>query len=265
LPVSLWVLYFQPKSAKEIIAVTHLGIIKLLTVLAFDTATSSCAIALWHDGEILAEAQQMLERGHAEVLVPMIEGVLSDASLSYQELELLAVTVGPGAFTGIRIGLATARALALASDLPLIGVTNFEALAHAVPAEERRGRNLLIVLETKRADFYTCGYDENLSLLAEPKAIDEDGLIELAAGIAKDGALLLAGDCLERAQQVLQKNDLDILISSGSNHVDPTVVAELAAAKLKSSTAIENPAPLYLKPPDVNMSGVKPPTRQISP
>ena len=236
---------------------------KIVTVLAFDTATSSCAITLWHEGEVLAEAQQMLERGHAEVLVPMIEAVLSEAGLTYRELDLLAVTIGPGAFTGIRIGLATARALALASDLPLIGVTNFAALAQAVPAEERQGRNLLIVLETKRADYYTCGYDENLSLIAEPQAIDEAGLIVLAASIASDTPLLLVGDCLERAHQVLQKLDLDILISSGGSHVDPAMVAELAVAQYKSGAVLDIPAPLYLKPPDVNMSGVKPPTRQI--
>lgn len=236
-----------------------------MTVLAFDTATASCAIALWREGETLAEAQRMLERGHAEVLVPMIETVLGDAGLSYQELELLAVTIGPGAFTGIRIGLATARALALASDLPLVGITNFAALAHAVPVEQRRGQNLLIVLETKRADFYTCGYDENLSLISEPQAIDEAGLVDLAANIANDGYLLLAGDCLERSQQVLQNTDLNIQVSAGSNYVDPAIVAELAAAEFRSGDEIDIPAPLYLKPPDVNMSGVKPPTRHITP
>jgi|TARA_B100000315_G_C14553813_1_gene577168 tRNA threonylcarbamoyladenosine biosynthesis protein TsaB len=235
-----------------------------VTVLAFDTATSSCAITLWRNGDTVARAQQMLERGHAEVLVPMIEDVLAEAGLTYQELKLLAVTIGPGAFTGIRIGLATARALALASDLPLIGITNFAALAHAQAAAERKGRNILIVLETKRADFYACGYDENLSLIAEPQAIDGAGLLRLAGDMAGSGQLLLAGDCNDRAHKILQKMELDILISTSSNHVDPAIVAELAEAKFRSGTALDNPAPLYLKPPDVNMSGVKPPTRQIN-
>jgi len=235
-----------------------------VNVLAFDTATSSCAITVWRKGDTLAQAQQMLKRSHSEVLVPTIEKVLAAAGLTYQELELLAVTIGPGAFTGIRIGLATARALALASELPLIGITNFAALAHAVPARERNGRNLLIVLETKRADFYACGYDGNLFPIAEPQAIDRAGLKDLAVDMAGSGRLLLAGDCIDRACQVLQNGVLDILVSAGSNHVDPAIVAELAAAKFKTGTAFENPAPLYLKPPDVNMSGVKPPTRQIT-
>ncbi len=235
-----------------------------MIVLAFDTATSSCAITVWRDGDVLAEAQEILERGHAEVLVPMIENVLAEAKLTYQDLDLLAVTVGPGAFTGIRIGLATARSLALASQLPLVGVTNFEALAHATPESERGSpenlnRKIMVVLETKRADFYACLYDQNLSLLAEPSAVDEAGLLALAGA----GPLLVLGDATDRALPILRRADIDITISSSGPHVAPAIVAELAAAVLSSGTALAAPLPLYLKPPDVNMSGVKPPTRVL--
>jgi tRNA threonylcarbamoyladenosine biosynthesis protein TsaB len=230
-----------------------------LTVLAFDTATSSCAIALWQNGKVLAETQKFLERGHAEVLVPMIEGVLADAGLTYHDLDLLAVTTGPGAFTGIRIGLSTARSLALASKLPLIGISNFTALAEALPVSEKQGRKSLVVLETKRADFYACLCGEDLSLLADPQAVDEAGLCNLAGG----GPLLLAGDATERALPLLAGTGLDIATSSAGTHVNPAIVAALANDIKNSGVAFEKPSPLYLKPPDVNMSGVLPPTRNF--
>lgn len=236
-----------------------------MIVLAFDTATSSCAITLWQDGEVLAEAQKMLARGHAEVLVPMIEAVLAEAGLDYADLDVLAVTIGPGAFTGIRIGLATARSLALASGLPLIGVTNFDALVHGLASEERHQRNVLVVLETKRTDFYACLYGPDLSPLAAPKAVDEAGLQEMAGA----GPVLVCGDVQERVMAILQAADLDAVASKKGPHVETAVVAALAAARFKlhneSGAVIEPPLPLYLKPPDVNMSGVKPPSRVLKP
>ena len=228
-----------------------------MTVLAFDTATSSCAIAIWRNGEVIAQVQKDLERGHAEVLVPMIEGVLAEAKITYQDLDLLAVTIGPGAFTGIRIGLATARSLALAIKLPLIGITNFKALAYARPQSEKAGRKSLIVLEKKRADFYVCLYDEDLTLLSEPKAVDAIGL-QAFAGI---GPLLLLGDAAERALPLLDVAGRDVTAPISGRYVEPVTVAQLAEDIINSGVAFSSPSPLYIKPPDVNMSGVLIPPR----
>ena len=220
-----------------------------LKILAFDTVTSSCAVTVWQNHQILAMEQKFIVRGHAEVLVPLIELALDAANLSYQDLNLLAVTTGPGAFTGIRIGLATARGLALACELPLIGITNFEALAHSIPISERVGRKILVILETKRSDFYICLYDESLSVLVEPKTI---GGVELGLLMQK-GTLLLVGDAAERARPFLQSPDLQVIISEPKMHVDPAIVAELADGIMKRGAVADKPLPFYLKPPDVNV------------
>ena len=220
-----------------------------LKVLAFDTATSSCAITIWQNHQILAEEQQFIDRGHAEVLVPLIETVLIQANLSYQELDLLAVTTGPGAFTGIRIGLATARSLAVVCNLPLIGITNFEALVNATPKPERLGCKILVVLETKRSDFYICMYDENLSVLVEPQTIDGSGL----GLLVQKGTLLLTGDAIERALPFLRVPGLRVVKSTSEYYVNTGIVAELAAGIMGSGLVLEKPLPFYLKPPDVNL------------
>jgi tRNA threonylcarbamoyladenosine biosynthesis protein TsaB len=220
-----------------------------LTVLAFDTVTSVCAVVVWHKGVVLAKASKISRNEHAEVLVPMIEAVMAEASVRYSDLELLAVTVGPGAFTGIRIGLATARSLALASKLPLVGITNFDGLVHGISQHERKGRKILVVLETKRADFYVTLFEEDLSIIEGPKTVDAAGLCTLA----ENQSILVLGDAAERGIEVLKKMSHNIIKSTSGDNVDLGVVAKLAVDVVASGTPITRPSPLYLKPPNVTL------------
>ena len=96
-----------------------------MKILAFDSATSACSAAIWRDGEIPARRFVAMERGQSEALIPMVVEVLKEAGLTYAEIDFIAVTVGPGSFTGVRIGLAAARGMALAGGLPVVGVTTF--------------------------------------------------------------------------------------------------------------------------------------------
>ena len=104
-----------------------------MRLLALDTATAACSVALWRDGAVLARRFEAMLRGQSEALMPMVGAVLAEAGCGFKDLDAIAVTVGPGAFTGLRIGLAAARGMALAAELPLIGVTTLEAVVHGVP------------------------------------------------------------------------------------------------------------------------------------
>ena len=221
-----------------------------MKVLAFDTTSSFCSVTIWQNHQILAEEKKIIDRGHAEVLVPMMESVLVKAGSDYKDLNLLAVTVGPGAFTGIRIGLATARSLALVCKIPLIGITNFEALVHGISKRERQGCKVLVVLETKRSDFYVCLYDENLSALMKPKTVEGPELVSLV----QRSPVLLAGDAIDRALTFLRLLDPRIVKSSSGICVNPATIAELAFGIIKTGVVIEKPVPFYLKPPDVSLT-----------
>ena len=101
--------------------------------LAIDTALNACSLALAEqtpDGSIsvLAQTCHMMDRGHAEILMTLLGDLLDEAKIDYADLSRLAVTVGPGSFTGLRVGLATTRAFALALDIPLIGLSSLKAL-----------------------------------------------------------------------------------------------------------------------------------------
>ncbi len=220
-----------------------------MKVLAFDTATSFCSITILQNNSILTEVREIADRGHAEVLLPLIEKVLLEAKLHYQDLDLLAVTVGPGAFTGIRIGLATARSLALATKLPLIGITNFDALVGAIHKSEIAGRNIIVILETKRSDFYVSIYDASLSVLVEPKVIEGPELEDLLP----KGRVLAVGDAVDRALPFIKSRVADITVSNSEIHVDTAIVAKLAAEIFAAGAPEERPIPFYLKPPNVNV------------
>lgn len=99
-------------------------------LLAFDTSAAHCAAAVLLNGEIIAEAREEMAKGQAERLMPLIEEMLAGAGFTWPDLGAIAVGVGPGNFTGIRISVAAARGLALGLGVPAVGVTGLEALAH---------------------------------------------------------------------------------------------------------------------------------------
>jgi tRNA threonylcarbamoyladenosine biosynthesis protein TsaB len=98
-------------------------------LLAIDTALGACAAAITADGSLLARRSEAMTRGHAERLAPLVAELAEEAGVAFKDLDRIVVTTGPGSFTGVRVGLAFARSLALALARPCIGVTTIEALA----------------------------------------------------------------------------------------------------------------------------------------
>ena len=129
--------------------------------------------------ELLALRHMEMLHGQAEALLPMVDAAMREAGLAASAIDFVAVTTGPGSFTGIRVGLAAARGIALARDLPLVGVSSFTATAATavVPADAV----LLVALESRRADFYVQLFDRAASPLREPAAMLPEAL---AAAVA---------------------------------------------------------------------------------
>jgi len=204
---------------------------KPLTILAIDCSTSACSAAL-RKGDALLAVKRMTGRGQAEAMVPLIGDVLDESGLDWPQLQLIGITVGPGSFTGLRIGLAAARALALARSIPIAGVTTADLLAAMVPLELYRDRRLLIAIDSKRDDLFVAADGEIRALLPE------------AALAWQSGPLLVAGDAAEKFRGL--RDDIEILPLLP----DAEPLADLAARRYREGTAL--PAqPLYLRPPDV--------------
>ena len=196
----------------------------------------------------------------------MADAVMAQAGLDYGQLDALAVTLGPGGFTGVRIGLATARAFALALARPLIGVSNFEAVAAAALPEECEGRHLVVVLDAKRADLYVQAFavaDQaegdlalpgRLETVTAPMALLPDALHTALP----DGPLLLIGDAVEVAGNALREAGRSIEISRAKGFADAAVVAAIASTRPLPDAKTPPPGPLYLRAPDVTLPGGRP-------
>jgi tRNA threonylcarbamoyladenosine biosynthesis protein TsaB len=216
----------------------------MVSVLAFDTAGNGCSAAVLRDGEIAAHRFAAMARGQSEQLLPMVETVLDEAGLAIAALDLIAVTVGPGAFTGLRIGIAAARGLALASGVPALGVTSFAAVAAQVPRQARAGRALVVALDSRRSEFYLQAFDSDGVPLGEGALVAPAEL----PGWVPSGRLLLAGDAAPEVAAALAACRPEVALGSGI--ADAADIARLAASAWRPGLRPAPPRPLYLRPPD---------------
>ncbi len=144
---------------------------KAVLVLGIDTATTTAGLALARPGSIVRE-ESLSERAHARDLLIRLEGVLTATDLTVRDLRGIGVTLGPGSFIGVRIGMATAKGLAYALDVPLVGLSTLEALAHAaLRAARTLPHGVLAVLDAGRGEVYAARFR---FAGAVPERIDED-------------------------------------------------------------------------------------------
>lgn len=213
-------------------------------VLAFDTGAAACTVAVLDEARVV-ERQQPMARGHAEALLPLILEVLGEAGLSFADLDLLAVTVGPGAFTGLRVGLAAARGIRLASGLPCLGVPTLEALAASARRQLACATPILAVLDTGRGDVYAqrFGADGAPDGEAVAAALDDLPALVLPAGVC------VAGDAAGAVTAVLRAAGIQA-VSLVIGVPSAAVVAALALARWQAGDrALSPPEPLYLRAP----------------
>ncbi|MCD2175368.1 tRNA (adenosine(37)-N6)-threonylcarbamoyltransferase complex dimerization subunit type 1 TsaB [Rhizobium sp. C4] len=205
-----------------------------MIVLAIDTAGVDCSVAVYDDAAdtVLAHAQETLGKGHAERLAAMIDDVMRQAALKPADLSRIGVTIGPGSFTGIRVGVAAARGLALALGIPAIGVTTLEVLAETARRAGETGA-IIAAIDAKRGEVYLQPFDETGQATAEPQAL----LLEEARSVVASRAAKLVGSGQAALADGLAEAD----------HFDIETVARIAARRPKGPG---KPAPLYLRGPD---------------
>lgn len=219
-----------------------------MKVLAFDSSGSGCAAAVLSGERVLAHESVAMLRGQAEHLVPMIARVMTASGVGFGALDLIAVTLGPGAFTGVRIGIATAQGLALATGVPALGLGSFEAVAAAVPDASLAGRALLVALESRREELFLQAFHSRRT------PISAGALVAAAhwGTAAPAGPLVLAGDGAERLGSAFE--DRDIAMAPESGAIDPVALARLAAERWRAGARSERLEPRYLHAPDVTLA-----------
>ncbi|MDH4353493.1 MAG: tRNA (adenosine(37)-N6)-threonylcarbamoyltransferase complex dimerization subunit type 1 TsaB [Actinomycetota bacterium] len=208
-----------------------------MLLLAVDTATAATSVAVVADAEVLAERTHVDARGHAEVLAPLVREVLADCAVAMRSLAAVAVGVGPGAYTGLRVGLVTAQALGSALDVPVHGVVTLDALA----AGSGLAGRFAVVTDARRREVFWALYDGPRSRARGPEAAAPDVVAVEVADLPVVGA---GGTPFADRFADVRGPDLP---SAGA-------LGLVAAAELGSGAPPVPPVPLYLRPPDVAAS-----------
>jgi tRNA threonylcarbamoyladenosine biosynthesis protein TsaB len=213
-------------------------------LLAVDTALGACSVALIEGERVLAHRHVFMDRGHAEALAPMVDDAMREAAVGFAGLDRLAVTTGPGTFTGQRVGLAFMRGLRVALHRPLIGITTLAAMAEAAKAETGCVRAIALH-DARRDEVYL-----EIDITPPPAVLPFDRAVQMLRDLPGHEPIALAGTAASRICDALAKR----FVLSSVRQPDALWVARLALAAEATDTA---PSPLYLRAPDAKLPTVR--------
>jgi tRNA threonylcarbamoyladenosine biosynthesis protein TsaB len=214
-------------------------------VLAIDTALGACAAAVFDAGlgQTLAVESIRMERGHAEALLPLIERVMQQSGIAWDDLDRIVTTVGPGSFTGLRVGIAAARGIGLACDKPVVGVSTLDALT-APYVTETETVPIVAAIDARHGNFYLQMIGAGGRKLISPRVMStEDALRSIAIGLVR-----LIGSGADAIAALWPTPDIPAPLL-----VDPRPAPDILwVARLGAKTDPVNspPKPLYLRAPD---------------
>ena len=208
-------------------------------ILAVETAAAQCGVAILRDDGRIFSIVEPRERGQAERLLPLVKAILQEAGIQMPQLGGIAVTTGPGSFTGVRVGLATAQGLAMALDIPAIGIASTLAFRESAPADPGQ---ILVAVESRRHEVYWQAFAgrEPVSEIFCQAPEDIPGSLETFPA-------LICGDAATRLAAYFPRVRLMPLLPGPR----PENVARLALLANGNRTSL---APLYVRPPDATIS-----------
>jgi tRNA threonylcarbamoyladenosine biosynthesis protein TsaB len=210
-------------------------------ILAIETSGSACSVALLLPGAVAGRppAHEIMAtaHGHATALAPMIARIARAADVALPALKTIAVSCGPGGFTGIRVGLATARAMALAIGCPIVGVGSFQALAAtAIRSGGPLAARNLVVLDSRRSELFAVELGADMAALSPPALLTAE---QIEARCGQESVMLIADAELTRLAG----------LGGLSATADAVAVADLAMTRPDLHLPAE---PIYLRPPDIS-------------
>jgi tRNA threonylcarbamoyladenosine biosynthesis protein TsaB len=221
-------------------------------ILAIDASTSWLSLALYEESEVLYERTWKTQRRHTVELAPAVEKALQDCALTFEQIQALAVALGPGSFTSLRIGLVFVKGLALAYHLPVIGIPTLDILAYSQPVRDlplicalHAGRGKLAVANYKNVDnHWTC--DTPIEVMTA-----KDVVFQI------NSPTLVCGEFSEEDRRILSRKWKSVILATPANCVRrPSCLAEIAMQRWKTGK-IDDPAaltPIYLHTSDPILS-----------
>ena len=224
-----------------------------MNILAVETALGACSAAVVSGGRVLSHEHQPMLRGHAESLAPMVQRVMLRAGIEFRALQRIAVTTGPGTFTGQRVGLAFARALGVALKIPVAGITTLEVMAAEALSAFPAAAWAIAAADARREEIYLAAYTVGGKLLIAPQLapLVEIGIVVSTTAGQYGFSPVLAGTAAQLTKPLLKSAGY---YPQDSNVLQPSAVfLALLSGQLAQ---VDTARPLYLRPPDAKPSGV---------
>jgi tRNA threonylcarbamoyl adenosine modification protein YeaZ len=213
-----------------------------MRLLAIDTALGACAACVMAGGEMVAREELAIERGHAEALLPLVERVMAASGAGFSAIERVAVTVGPGSFTGLRVGVSAARALGLALGVPVVGVSTLAAYCAPMLGREA-GRMAAAAIDARHGMVYFQAFSAQGALITSARQVSiKDAVRQVGAG-----PVSLAGSGAGLVAQEAWAIGLDAVIVETRPAPDLAWVARLGALADPEAAPAR---PLYLRAPE---------------
>ena len=215
-------------------------------ILNLETATKVCSVAIGKDGSLLALKEYHGEYSHAEKLTVFVEEVLQEAGLKINDLDAIAVSKGPGSYTGLRIGVSTAKGFCFALDKPLIAISTLQSMANKPALREGRGGELLCpMIDARRMEVYCAFYDINNSLVRAIAAeiIDEHSFED----VLQKHKVIFFGDGAEKCKAVLSKHPNAIFVDNIFPSATDMIALSESAFQNKQFEDVAYFEPYYLK------------------
>ena len=218
----------------------------MANILNIETSTAVCSVALSSEGQIVDHHENYDGPNHATLLSQMIDNVLNTAKRKDMRLDAIAVSIGPGSYTGLRIGLSEAKGLAMGLDLPLIGVNTLQLLTVTAMFKEFFDDDTLYVpmIDARRMEVYMAIYNNGLEAIIEPQAmiLDEDSMADLLG----NHKLVMIGNGAQKAETVIRHPNAQFMPD-----VKPVAVEMMALAEKAFRDGrfidVAYSTPLYLK------------------
>jgi len=215
-----------------------------MTILGIETSTAVCSVGLTNESGLHAERSLVESHIHSEKLLTLVRGLCEDQKITLSQVDGVAVSIGPGSFTGLRIGLSTAKGLCYAWGKPLIAVPAFESVAEAVFISCPQFDRIIVCVDAKQGDYYFGAYGKKDGTLCEFIPVKIGNIAAVVSAMA--GETMVVTDRVDEVRKVSDKSGV---IENILSYCRGDVIARIAIKKLKDGVknAPENQEPMYLK------------------
>lgn len=222
-------------------------------ILCLETSASKCSVALVQSDESVVYREAQERFSHVAQITLLIEACLKEANISFNELSAVAISGGPGSYTGLRVGTSTAKGICFANDIPLIALSTLSIIADTLIKMESDHDEALYIstIDARRDEVYMAGYNKYLTQVIDNQAyILKDSSFE--SEVLKNGVLIIGGDAVDKAESIIDNRSIIFrkIIPDASQMASLAIKAFIS----KDYVDLSSYTPYYLKPPNITVS-----------